>query len=165
VNCYPFIEAEKLQRRNVKRAYELLKVSRSAYYAACRDEPSDRAAQDAGLAARVKAVHEESKGRYGAPRVHAQLRAQGRRHSRKRIVFAANVHPSRRSGRLAGGSFGDQSPSITGASGRWVSRFQPGLPCTSSCGRSEHCAGPAGDQCWGQGVPRAWQGHPERHRG
>ena len=86
MNCYPFIEAEKAQRRNVKRACELLKVSRSAYYAARRDEPSQRAAQDAELAARVKAVHEESKGRYGSPRVHAQLRAQGRRHSRKRVA-------------------------------------------------------------------------------
>ena len=34
MNCYPFIEAEKAQRRNVKRACELLKVSRAAYYAA-----------------------------------------------------------------------------------------------------------------------------------
>ena len=34
MNGYPFIEAEKSQRRNVKRACELLKVSRSAYYAA-----------------------------------------------------------------------------------------------------------------------------------
>ena len=34
MNCYPFIEAENgRQRRNVKRACELLKVSRSAYYA------------------------------------------------------------------------------------------------------------------------------------
>ncbi len=32
--CYPFIEAEKAGRRNVKRACELLKVSRAAYYAA-----------------------------------------------------------------------------------------------------------------------------------
>jgi transposase InsO family protein len=86
VNCYPFIEAEKSRQRNVKRACELLKVSRSAYYAARGDEPSDRARQDTELAARVQAVHEESKGRYGSPRVHAQLRAQGRRHSRKRIA-------------------------------------------------------------------------------
>jgi transposase InsO family protein len=86
VNCYPFIEAEKSQRRNVKRACELLKVSRSAYYAARGDEPSERAAQDAELAAQVKTVHEESKGRYGAPRVHAALHAQGRRHSRKRVA-------------------------------------------------------------------------------
>jgi transposase InsO family protein len=86
VNAYPFIEAEKSQGRNVKRACELLKVSRAAYYAARRNQPSGRARQDAELAAQVKAVHEESKGRYGAPRVHAQLRADGRRHSRKRVA-------------------------------------------------------------------------------
>ena len=86
MNCYPFIEAEKSQRRNVKRACELLKVSRSAYYAARGDEPSDRARQDAELAAQVRAAHRESKGRYGSPRVHAQLRAQGLRHSRKRVA-------------------------------------------------------------------------------
>jgi transposase InsO family protein len=86
VNCYPFIEAEKSQRRNVKRACELLKVSRSAYYEARGGAPSDRAAQDAELAAQVKKAHEDSKGRYGSPRVHAQLRAQGRRHSRKRVA-------------------------------------------------------------------------------
>ena len=39
MNCYPFIEAEKSQRRNVKRACELLKVSRSAYYAARDGRP------------------------------------------------------------------------------------------------------------------------------
>ena len=86
MNVYPFIEAEKSQRRNVKRACELLKVSRSAYYAARDGRPSERARRDAELAARVKAAHEESKGRYGSPRVHAALQAQGRRHSRKRVA-------------------------------------------------------------------------------
>jgi transposase InsO family protein len=86
VSCYPFIEAERAQPRNVKRACELMKVSRSAYYAARGCRPSPRAAQDAELAARVTVVHAESKGRYGSPRVHAQLRAQGLRHSRKRVA-------------------------------------------------------------------------------
>jgi hypothetical protein len=86
VNCYPFIEAEKSKQRNVKRACELLKVSRSAYYAARGDEPSERVRQDSELAAHVRTVHEESKGRYGSPRVHAALQAQGRRHSRKRVA-------------------------------------------------------------------------------
>jgi transposase InsO family protein len=86
VRLYPFIEAEKAQHRNVKRACELLKVSRSAYYAARGGEASGRERGDAELAAQVKAVHEASKGRYGSPRVHAQLRAQGRRHSRKRVA-------------------------------------------------------------------------------
>ena len=44
MNCYPFIEAEKAQQRNVKRACELLKVSRSAYYQA-REEPAVEAGQ------------------------------------------------------------------------------------------------------------------------
>jgi putative transposase len=86
VRLYPFIEAEKARQRSVKRACELLKVSRSAYYQARGDEPSGRERDDAELAEQVKAVHEDSKGRYGAPRVHAQLRAQGKRHSRKRVA-------------------------------------------------------------------------------
>ena len=39
MNCYPFIEAEKAQQRNVKRACELLKVSRAACYAAGTGSP------------------------------------------------------------------------------------------------------------------------------
>jgi transposase InsO family protein len=86
VRLYPFIEAEKSGQRNVKRACELLKVSRAAYYAARDGRPSSREQDDAELAARIEAVHEGSKGRYGAPRVHAQLKAQGLRHSRKRVA-------------------------------------------------------------------------------
>ena len=33
MNIYPFIEAEKAHQRNVKRACQLLEVSRAAYYA------------------------------------------------------------------------------------------------------------------------------------
>jgi putative transposase len=86
VNCYPFIEAEKQGRRNVKRACELLKVSRAACYAARDGQPSDHARQDAELTVLIKAGHKRPKGRYGAPRIHAELRGQGRRHSRKRIA-------------------------------------------------------------------------------
>jgi transposase InsO family protein len=85
VSVYPFIEAEKRCRRNVKRACELLKVSRAAYYAA-RSGPSGRVREDADLAVRVRAVHEESRGRYGAPRVHAALARDGHRHGRKRVA-------------------------------------------------------------------------------
>jgi hypothetical protein len=81
VRLYPFIEAENAQHGNLKRACELLKVSRSAYYAAREASPSPRAAEDAELAAWIGAVHEDSKGLYGAPRAHAQLQADGRRHS------------------------------------------------------------------------------------
>jgi hypothetical protein len=86
VNCYPFIEAEKAQQRNVKRACVLLKVSRAAFYAAREGQPCDRDREDAELTARIRAEHKRSKGRYGAPRIHAELRRQGRRHSRKRVA-------------------------------------------------------------------------------
>ena len=33
MNVYPFIEAERAQQRTLKRACELLEVSRAAYYA------------------------------------------------------------------------------------------------------------------------------------
>jgi transposase InsO family protein len=85
VNVYPFIEAEKAQQHNVKRACQLLSVSRSAYYAH-RAGPSARAQQDTELTERIIAVHEQSGGSYGAPRVHAELRDEGRRHSRKRVA-------------------------------------------------------------------------------
>jgi transposase InsO family protein len=85
VNCYPFIEAEKAGRRNVKRACELLKVSRAAFYQHLKG-PSRRDQADTELARQIQAVHQESKGRYGAPRVHAELRRRGRRHGRKRIA-------------------------------------------------------------------------------
>jgi transposase InsO family protein len=86
VNVYPFIEAEKAQQRNVKRACGLLKVSRAAYYAARDGQPSNRDRQDAELTTRITAEHKRSKGCYGVPRIHAELRRQGRRHSRKRVA-------------------------------------------------------------------------------
>ena len=85
MRVYPFIEAEKAGRRNVSRACALLKVSRAAFYAHLAG-PSKRHWDDAGLAAEIEAVHADSKGRYGAPRVHAELARRGRRHGRKRVA-------------------------------------------------------------------------------
>ena len=85
MNVYPFIEAEKAGRRNVKRACALLKVSRAAFYQHLAG-PSQREREDAELTGQIQDVHQESKGRYGAPRVHAELRRRGRRHGRKRIA-------------------------------------------------------------------------------
>jgi hypothetical protein len=85
VNCYRFIEAEKAGRRNVARACALLKVSRAAFYQHLAG-PSRRDRADAGLTEQIRDVHKESKGRYGCPRVHAELRRRGHRHSRKRVA-------------------------------------------------------------------------------
>jgi transposase InsO family protein len=97
---YPFIEAEKQRstaggtgepggRGNVARACELLEVSRSAYYAhvAARAAGGTRREQaDATLLERIRHHHARSRGRYGAPRVHADLTEEGRRHGRKRVA-------------------------------------------------------------------------------
>ncbi len=86
MNVYPFIEAEKAERRNVKRACELLQVSRAAYYAAREAQPSHRDRDDVELTEVIRQLHEDSKGRYGAPRIHAELRRTGRRHGKKRVA-------------------------------------------------------------------------------
>lgn len=86
MNIYPFIEAEKAGDHNVKRACELLEVSRAAYYAQRSDQPSPRAREDAELTEQITELHRESKGRYGAPRIHAELRRNGKRHGRKRVA-------------------------------------------------------------------------------
>ncbi|HWD46119.1 MAG TPA: IS3 family transposase [Actinomycetota bacterium] len=86
MNVYPFIEAEKAQQRNVKRTCELLEVSRAAYYAQRLGTPSARQVADAALTEQIRQAHQASKGRYGAPRVHAELRRRGHRHARKRVA-------------------------------------------------------------------------------
>jgi putative transposase len=67
VNVYPFIEAEKAGDHNVKRACELLEVSRAAYYAQRASRPSARACEDAELTEQITELHTTSKGRYGLP--------------------------------------------------------------------------------------------------
>jgi transposase InsO family protein len=86
VSVYPFIEAERAQQRTVKRACELLEVSRAAYYAHRAGTVSARQRTDAELTEYIDQAHQASKGRYGAPRIHAQLRRQGHRHGRKRVA-------------------------------------------------------------------------------
>ena len=64
----------------------VLGVSKAGYYAWLRRPPSAHAAADAALLKRVRTVHASSRQTYGAPRVHADLRAGGEKHGRKRIA-------------------------------------------------------------------------------
>ncbi|MEU7046746.1 IS3 family transposase [Streptomyces varsoviensis] len=86
MTVHPFIEAEKTAGHNVKRAYELLKVSRAAFYARRTGTPGPRAARDAELTQQITAVHEQSRGTYGAPRVHAVLQRKGAGCGRRRVA-------------------------------------------------------------------------------
>ncbi len=64
----------------------VLGVSPSGYYAWQHRAPSARAQQDAELTMKIHTIHLESRGTYGAPRVHADLAAQGIRVGRKRVA-------------------------------------------------------------------------------
>lgn len=69
----PFIEAEEVAGHSVQNACRLLEVSKSAYYQRRNGTPSQRDVTDAALLEQIKAIHKESKGTYGAPRVHKEL--------------------------------------------------------------------------------------------
>lgn len=77
MNVYPFIEVERAEKRNVKRACALLEVSRAAFYAWLRHIPSIRKRADQKLLEKIEAIHADSNETYGSPRVHAQLKADG----------------------------------------------------------------------------------------
>jgi putative transposase len=63
----------------------VLEVSTSAYYSWQRRPLADHHVQDALLEQRICELHLASKGRYGTPRLQADLRAEGQQMSRKRI--------------------------------------------------------------------------------
>jgi putative transposase len=63
-----------------------LGVSKAGYYAWLRRPASRHAIADTALLKRVRTIHASSRHTYGAPRIHADLRQRGERHSRKRIA-------------------------------------------------------------------------------
>ena len=69
----PFIEAEEVAGHSVQNACRLLEVSKSAYYQRRNGAPSARQLSDAELLEKIKGIHAESKGSYGAPRIHKEL--------------------------------------------------------------------------------------------
>lgn len=61
-------------------------ASRSGFYAWQRRGQSQRAKTDRELRARIRRVHEDSRGTYGSPRVHRVLRREGLRVGEKRVA-------------------------------------------------------------------------------
>lgn len=82
---YRFIHAERATYP-VTLLCRALQVARSGYYAWARRGVSARARRDEDLTAQIAAAHERSRRTYGAPRIHAELRAQGVRCARKRVA-------------------------------------------------------------------------------
>ncbi len=82
---FEFVEREKVNYA-IALLCRVLGVSSSGYYAWRTRPPSVRAKEDATLKERIVTIHAESRETYGAPRIHAELKAQGVGCGRKRIA-------------------------------------------------------------------------------
>jgi len=79
------VRANQAQYR-VQSMCRLLGVSPSGFYAWSSRPRSKRSQADEILLGAIRSIHERSRGTYGAPRVHAELAAEGHRVGRKRIA-------------------------------------------------------------------------------
>ena len=82
---FAFVAREKAHH-SVARLCRVLGVSPSGYYAWQSRGPSRRSQEDTRLQERITAIHAQSHGTYGMPRIHAELRESGVRCSRKRVA-------------------------------------------------------------------------------
>jgi transposase InsO family protein len=73
---YQFIETNRLSYP-IKALCQALKVSTSGYYAARSRPPSARSERQTLLTSQIRVIHAASRHTYGAPRIHAELSAQG----------------------------------------------------------------------------------------
>jgi transposase InsO family protein len=87
VNRFQFV-ADHQRRYGVKRLCTVLGIARSSFYywRATTADRDARQAADVRLAARIRAVHRESDGTYGVPRITAELRETGECVNHKRIA-------------------------------------------------------------------------------
>lgn len=98
MKCFYFIRAEKASHP-VSLICKVLGVSRSGYYAWKRRPVPERRLSDRRLAKEIRRIYAERRRGYGAPRIHAQLRREGFRVSRKRVERLMRVEGLRGSGR------------------------------------------------------------------
>ena len=82
---FRFIAAEKA-RHSLSLLCRCLRVTRSGFHAWRKRPESTKAQCDRRLKVLIRASFAASKGRYGSPRIHEDLRQQGERVSRKRVV-------------------------------------------------------------------------------
>jgi putative transposase len=82
---YRFVAAEQASYP-VRLLCRVVGVAASGFHAWLRRGPSQRERQDRSLAGQIAAVFAASRRTYGSPRVHAELRAEGIRVSRKRVA-------------------------------------------------------------------------------
>lgn len=85
MSCYRLVKAEKANFP-VSLMCRMLRVSRSGYYDWRNRAPSRRSLEEESLTGKIVEIHQRSRGTYGSPRIHAELRALEVRCSRKRVA-------------------------------------------------------------------------------
>lgn len=85
MSVYRFVERERA-RHPLRTLCRVLGVSPSGYRTWVDRRPSARASADAALIETIRAIHGVSRGTYGAPRIHAELRTRGIAVGRKRVA-------------------------------------------------------------------------------
>jgi putative transposase len=85
VTVFGFIAAKKAEH-SISIMCRVLGVSRSGFHAWQTRKPSKRALEDQRLTVRIAEIHQQFRGVYGSPRIHAELvLADGERLGRKRV--------------------------------------------------------------------------------
>lgn len=84
---FSFILAEKASFP-VAALCRALGVSRQGFYAHLKRQRTPRAAREQELQAQVQRIHAESRGTYGSPRVHGELRRRGIKVGKRRVERA-----------------------------------------------------------------------------
>jgi transposase InsO family protein len=64
----------------------VLKVSRSGYYRWLKRKPSKRERENQHLDTQIRKIYDQSKGRYGSPKITQELRDQGHRVGKNRVA-------------------------------------------------------------------------------
>ena len=105
----------------------VLEVARTGYYAWRARKPSCRAQADTTLRVRIRAIHAQSRGRYGRPRIHRALQAQQVSCSPKRVARLMRLEGLRgkRARRYRATTQGDGTPP---APNRLQRRFEVARP-------------------------------------
>ncbi len=88
---YKFIEVHR-EEYAVKIMCQVLGVSRSGYYDWQKRKPSARDRANEKLLEEIKKIFERSRKTYGSPRIHAELKAQGKTCSRNRVARLMRKH-------------------------------------------------------------------------
>ncbi len=70
----------------VKMMCKVLKLSRTGYYKWLKRGESERERRDRELIDQILLIHRDTRGIYGAPRIHTELRTNGIKVGKKRVA-------------------------------------------------------------------------------